>query len=195
MSNTTLDYPVLGGGDKSKSGLVSLSIPSYLPFEDQPSTSTTSPLLTSSLFTSTLSSSGSIYSAECLDNKAKEALASSKLKTVTQAGPVEPTPVLSKRQLKRDRKHERSLTKGSAWFNMAKTEITKEKKNDLEALKLRSAMDRVLHYKRNNITHTPNYFHVGTIVETSADFYSSRIPKKQRKKTLAQEFAADYGMA
>ena len=32
---------------------------------------------------------------------------------------------------------------------------------------------------------------MGTIVETSADFYSSRIPKKQRKKTLVDELLED----
>lgn len=125
---------------------------------------------------------------------AQEALASSKLGKLAPDGPMEAMPMVGNRKIKRSRKEERNLTKGSAWFNMAKAEITKDKKNDLEALKLRSAMQGVLHYKRNNITHTPKYFHVGTVVENSADFYSSRIPKKQRKKTLAQEFAADFGM-
>lgn len=96
--------------------------------------------------------------------------------------------------MKAAKKHAKSMTKGAAWFNMAKTEVTKEMKNDLDVLKHRSAMDRIHHYKRNNMTHTPKYFQVGTIVETKADFYSGRIPKKQRKQTLAEEFASEFGM-
>jgi len=123
----------------------------------------------------------------------EQALASSKLNAITSEGPIEANPRIGKRKLKAAKKHAKSLTKGAAWFNMAKAEVTKEKKNDLDVLKLRSAMEGIHHYKRNNMTHTPKYFQVGTIVETKADFYSARIPKKQRKKTLAEEFGAEYG--
>ena len=32
---------------------------------------------------------------------------------------------------------------------------------------------------------------MGTVVESAADFYHSRIPKKQRKSTLVDELLAD----
>ncbi|CAL8142856.1 unnamed protein product [Orchesella dallaii] len=149
---------------------------------------------TSSLLSSPFSTTSSSEFGAGRNKIVDEALAKSKLSTLNAEGPIEPTPKLGKRKLKAAKKQAKSLTKGSAWFNMAKQEITREKKNDLEALKMRSAMEGIHHYKRNNMTHTPKYFHVGTVVETSADFYSSRIPKKQRKNTLAQEFAADFGM-
>lgn len=183
LSRTKLDYPVLGGRKNDVDDSAITLLPRSNP--------TSEAFLTNSTAISLISSSGSLYSER--SRKVNDALSSSKL--VDMTGPLEASPRLSKRQKKRLRDQERSLTKGSAWFNMAKAEITKEKKDDLNALKLRSAMGGILHYKRNNITHTPKYFQTGTIVETSADFYSSRIPKRQRQKTLAQEFAADYGMS
>ena len=40
----------------------------------------------------------------------------------------------------------------------------------------------------------PKYFQTGTIVENAADFYSGRVPKKQRKKSLVEELLADSTM-
>ncbi len=34
-------------------------------------------------------------------------------------------------------------------------------------------------------------FQVGTVVDSPVDFYSSRIPKKQRKRTMVEELLAD----
>jgi hypothetical protein len=36
-----------------------------------------------------------------------------------------------------------------------------------------------------------HFSQVGTIVDNPADFYHSRIPKKQRKKTIVEELLAD----
>lgn len=38
---------------------------------------------------------------------------------------------------------------------------------------------------------TPLVFQIGQVIESPADFYHSRIPKKQRKKTLVDELLAD----
>lgn len=100
-------------------------------------------------------------------------------------------PVLGKRKLKAIKKKERAATKGPQWFGMRAPELTDERKNDLEALKHRSALDTKTFYKRNAITTKPKYFQVGKIIETKADFYNSRIPKKQRKRTLAEEFMSE----
>jgi len=93
--------------------------------------------------------------------------------------------------LKKQRKAEREKTKGPGWYNMGAPEMTTERKNDMEALRLRGALETKRFYKRNNITTLPKYFQVGRVVETPADYYSSRIPKKQRKQTLAQELVAE----
>ena len=117
----------------------------------------------------------------------------SKLALLDSPGYIDTSAVekVGKRALKRKRKEERERTKGSAWFNMGAPEMTDERKNDLEALRLRGALDTKRFYKRNNITTRPKYFQVGRILESPADFYHSRVPKKQRKNTIAEEMVAE----
>ncbi|RXN39334.1 deoxynucleotidyltransferase terminal-interacting 2-like protein [Labeo rohita] len=74
---------------------------------------------------------------------------------------------------------------------MRAPELTEELKNDLKALKMRSAMDPKRFYKKNDREGLPKYFQVGTVVDNPVDFYSSRIPKKQRKRTIVEELLAD----
>ena len=96
-----------------------------------------------------------------------------------------------KRQQKRLRRSERERTAGGDWFNMAKPELTDEKKKDLELLKMRKVLDTKTFYKKNDIQEFPKYFEVGTVVDNATDFYSDRIPKRQRKQTLVDELLAD----
>ncbi|KAK3928118.1 Deoxynucleotidyltransferase terminal-interacting protein 2 [Frankliniella fusca] len=96
-----------------------------------------------------------------------------------------------RRQLLKKRKMEREKSAGRNWFNMQAPEITEEMKNDLEVLKMRSALDPKHFYKKNDFKNLPKYFQVGRVVESAADFYHSRIPKKDRKKTLVDELLAD----
>ncbi|XP_050973248.1 deoxynucleotidyltransferase terminal-interacting protein 2 isoform X2 [Labeo rohita] len=97
----------------------------------------------------------------------------------------------SKHAAKLKRKAEREKTTGDGWFNMRAPELTEELKNDLKALKMRSAMDPKRFYKKNDREGLPKYFQVGTVVDNPVDFYSSRIPKKQRKRTIVEELLAD----
>ncbi|KAF4110180.1 deoxynucleotidyltransferase terminal-interacting protein 2 [Onychostoma macrolepis] len=97
----------------------------------------------------------------------------------------------SKHAAKLKRKAEREKTTGDGWFNMRAPELTEELKNDLKALKMRSAMDPKRFYKKNDREGPPKYFQVGTVVDSPVDFYSSRIPKKQRKRTMVEELLAD----
>ncbi|XP_059359949.1 deoxynucleotidyltransferase terminal-interacting protein 2 isoform X2 [Carassius carassius] len=97
----------------------------------------------------------------------------------------------SKHEAKLKRKAEREKTTGDGWFNMRAPELTEELKNDLKALKMRSAMDPKRFYKKNDREGPPKYFQVGTVVDNPVDFYSSRIPKKQRKRTMVEELLAD----
>ncbi|XP_031231190.1 deoxynucleotidyltransferase terminal-interacting protein 2 [Mastomys coucha] len=97
----------------------------------------------------------------------------------------------SKHQLQKQRRKERQKTAGNAWFGMKAPELTEELKNDLKALKMRASMDPKRFYKKNDRDGFPKYFQVGTIVDNPADFYHSRIPKKQRKKTIVEELLAD----
>ncbi|XP_074044295.1 deoxynucleotidyltransferase terminal-interacting protein 2 [Macrotis lagotis] len=94
-------------------------------------------------------------------------------------------------QLKKKRREERSKTAGDGWFGMKAPELTTELKNDLKALQMRASMDPKRFYKKNDRDGFPKYFQVGTIADNPADFYHSRIPKKQRKRTIVEELLAD----
>ncbi|OXA37225.1 deoxynucleotidyltransferase terminal-interacting protein 2 [Folsomia candida] len=104
----------------------------------------------------------------------------------------DPTPILGRRRVAAAKKKARAATKGPLWFGMKAPEMTEERKNDLAAMKLRGALDTKSFYKRNSSLAThPKHFQIGKIVETKADFYNSRLTKKQRKATIAEEFMAE----
>ncbi|XP_062992044.1 deoxynucleotidyltransferase terminal-interacting protein 2 [Elgaria multicarinata webbii] len=94
-------------------------------------------------------------------------------------------------QLKKQRRAERAKTTGDGWFGMKAPEMTDELKNDLKALKMRTAIDPKRFYKKNDREGPPKYFQVGTVVDSPADFYHARIPKKERKKNIVEELLAD----
>lgn len=98
---------------------------------------------------------------------------------------------VSRRNLWRKREIERERTKGNDWFNLPATEMTEERQQDLEIIQMRDALDTKTHYKKNDRFVLPKYFQVGTVIESKADFYSSRIPIKQRKQTIVDELIAD----
>ncbi|XP_043554768.1 deoxynucleotidyltransferase terminal-interacting protein 2 [Chiloscyllium plagiosum] len=97
----------------------------------------------------------------------------------------------STRQLKKKRRVERAKTAGDGWYNMKAPEITDELKNDLKALKMRAAINPKRFYKKNDREGFPKYFQVGTILDNPVDFYHSRVPKKERKRTMVEELLAD----
>uniref|UniRef100_A0A4W5R7W1 Deoxynucleotidyltransferase, terminal, interacting protein 2 n=1 Tax=Hucho hucho TaxID=62062 RepID=A0A4W5R7W1_9TELE len=97
----------------------------------------------------------------------------------------------SKQAAKLKRKEERDKTTGAGWFNMRAPEMTEELKGDLKALKMRGAMDPKRFYKKNDRDGFPKYFQVATVVDSPVDFYHSRVPKKDRKRTMVEELLAD----
>ncbi|OWK04556.1 DNTTIP2 [Cervus elaphus hippelaphus] len=97
----------------------------------------------------------------------------------------------SKYKLQKKHRQERQKTAGDGWFGMKAPELTDELKNDLKALKMRASMDPKRFYKKNDRDGFPKYFQIGTIVDNPADFYHSRVPKKQRKRTIVEELLAD----
>ncbi|KAK1165379.1 deoxynucleotidyltransferase terminal-interacting protein 2 [Acipenser oxyrinchus oxyrinchus] len=97
----------------------------------------------------------------------------------------------SLQRLKMKRREERAKTTCDGWYNMKAPEMTTELKNDLKALKMRSAMDPKRFYKKNDREGFPKYLQVGTVVDSPVDFYHARIPKKQRKRTIVEELMAD----
>lgn len=94
-------------------------------------------------------------------------------------------------QQKKNKKLEKDKTKGKGWFDMRAPEMTEERRNDLMVLQMRRSLDPKRFYKGPDIRGLPKFFQTGTIVADPIDFYSARIPKKQRKKTLVDELLAD----
>lgn len=97
----------------------------------------------------------------------------------------------SMRQIKLRRKEERSKTKGPGWFGLPAPEMTDELKHDLEVLRMRHVLDPKRFYKKNDLKDLPKYFQVGTVMDSPADFYHARVPKKDRKLTMVEELLAD----
>ncbi|XP_039984358.1 deoxynucleotidyltransferase terminal-interacting protein 2 isoform X2 [Xiphias gladius] len=97
----------------------------------------------------------------------------------------------SKQALKLKHRAEREKSTGDGWFNMKAPEISEELKGSLQVLKMRGSMDPKRFYKKNDRDGFPKYFQVGTVVDSAADFYHSRIPKKKRKRTMVEELMAD----
>ncbi|KAH7727141.1 Protein Y49F6B.2 [Aphelenchoides avenae] len=96
------------------------------------------------------------------------------------------------RGAKRQRKAEREKTKGTEWYDLPATEMTEERRRDLELVQMRDALDSKTHYRRNDRDVLPKYFQIGKVIETKADYYSSRVVKKQRKRTMVEELLADH---
>jgi len=97
----------------------------------------------------------------------------------------------TKKQQQKERRKERKQTMGKKWYHMRAPEMTDDIKRDLEVLQMRNVLDPKRFYKHNDRKTLPKYFQMGTIMENSADYYSSRLTKKQRKQTLVDELLAD----
>ena len=87
----------------------------------------------------------------------------------------------------------RRRPKGEAvkWHDIPERELTQELKRELRLLKLRGATDPKRFYKAADSTKLSTRFHIGTVIEGPADFYSSRLTKRERKQTFAEELLAD----
>ncbi|PWA20815.1 hypothetical protein CCH79_00007170 [Gambusia affinis] len=97
----------------------------------------------------------------------------------------------SKQALKLKHRAERAKSTGDGWFGMKAPEVTQELKGDLQVLKMRGSLDPKRFYKKNDRDGFPKYFQVGTVVDSPVDFYHSRIPKKERKRTMVEELLHD----
>lgn len=89
------------------------------------------------------------------------------------------------------RRKERASTSGPKWFNVPAPEQTEQVRNDLEVLRTRSVLDPKMPLRNKDLRRLPKHFHTGTIVESAAEFYNARVPKRQRAKTLVDELLQD----
>ncbi|XP_014468604.1 PREDICTED: deoxynucleotidyltransferase terminal-interacting protein 2 [Dinoponera quadriceps] len=118
----------------------------------------------------------------------KKSVITSSFEKLRFAPPYEP----SKRQLQaRKRIEQRKAGAGGGWFNMRAPRMTPEIKHDLEVLQMRSALDPKQFYKKNDRKGLPKHFHIGKIMDSATDYYSSRLTKKERKRTIVDELMAN----
>ncbi|KAI3724828.1 hypothetical protein L1987_64595 [Smallanthus sonchifolius] len=87
-------------------------------------------------------------------------------------------------------------TTGKGWFDMPAPTLTSELKKDLKLLKLRNVIDPKRHYKKGDskMNSFPKYFQVGTVVEPVSEYFTSRLTKRERKPTLADELLSDQSL-
>lgn len=74
---------------------------------------------------------------------------------------------------------------------MGAPELTFEVKNDLRMIRNRAYIDPKRHYKKDKWKAWPKFFEMGTVIEGKQEFYSSRMSRRERKQTLAEEILAD----
>jgi hypothetical protein len=82
---------------------------------------------------------------------------------------------------------------GKDWFGMAPTPVTDELKRDLALIRNRNYLDPKRFYKSSDAT--GKVVQLGTVIEGAAEFYSSRLTKKQRRGNLTEEIMADPAVA
>jgi hypothetical protein len=82
---------------------------------------------------------------------------------------------------------------GRDWFGMAPTPVTDELKRDLALIRNRNYLDPKRFYKSSDAT--GKVVQLGTVIEGAAEFYSSRLTKKQRRGNLTEEIMADPAVA
>ncbi|XP_039449045.1 deoxynucleotidyltransferase terminal-interacting protein 2-like [Culex pipiens pallens] len=98
---------------------------------------------------------------------------------------------MTDRQIKEQSRKERAKTKGGNWFNLAAPEMTEETKNELELIRMRSALDPKRFYKRSEMKTLPKYFQIGKVIDSPLEFYNERGTKKTKAKTLVDELLED----
>jgi len=131
---------------------------------------------------------------ELLARKAKGAEARAKAAAETSAGLLA-LPRLSRKGGTEAVTAAASAPRRSSWFDLPTQTLTPELKTDLRLLRLRGAMDPTRHYKSADTTKLPTRFHVGTVVESSTDFYSSRLARSERGQTLTHELLKDRALS
>ena len=77
------------------------------------------------------------------------------------------------------------------WYEIPKRELTPALRRELRLLKMRGVTDTKRFYKGNDTSKLPTRFQMGTVIEGAAEFYSSRLSRRERKATFVEEALAD----
>ncbi|KAB5558282.1 Fcf2 pre-rRNA processing-domain-containing protein [Coniochaeta sp. 2T2.1] len=94
-----------------------------------------------------------------------------------------PKPVIKEKKVLKD-------NAGPSWYGLPKTDPATKK--DLQIIKLRDVLALgKQHFKKDTRKDPfPEFSQVGTLVEGPTEFYSARLTKKERKRTLVEEVLA-----
>jgi hypothetical protein len=76
------------------------------------------------------------------------------------------------------------------WFQRNATPLTDDVKKDLQLIRNRNYLDPKRFYKKANDP-SGQHVQVGTVVEGAAEYYSSRLAKRERRSNLVDEVLAD----
>ncbi|KAI1752431.1 Fcf2-domain-containing protein [Xylaria castorea] len=79
---------------------------------------------------------------------------------------------------------------GPQWFNLPATDLTPQLRRDLQLLKMRDVLDPKRHYKKDTTRAIPEFSQVGTVIPGPTDYFSARMTKKDRKRTLLEDVLA-----
>lgn len=82
-------------------------------------------------------------------------------------------------------------TAGAGWFDLPATPMTPELEKDLKVLSMRGALDRKQFYRGGEQPGKSKYFQVGTVLDTATGFYSDRLPRKLRPKSIVDTILKD----
>jgi Fcf2 pre-rRNA processing len=87
-----------------------------------------------------------------------------------------------------------TMDPGKGWFHMVPSPMTEDLKRDLIVLKNRNYLDPKRFYKKEptggkNKNNT--FVQVGTVIEGTGEFFSSRITNKNRRSNLTEEIMSD----
>lgn len=89
-------------------------------------------------------------------------------------------PPLSKSQLKKKQREERSKTAGKGWFDLGKPVMTDELKQELNILKMRQYTNPKKFFKKTPID-IDDYFGIGKVVSHASEYYTSPNTKAKGK--------------
>jgi hypothetical protein len=81
-------------------------------------------------------------------------------------------------------------TAGSGWFHMNPTPMTNQLKTDLSLIRNRNYLDPKKFYKSAD-SFDGKILQVGTVIEGSTEYYSSRMTRKERRMNITEELMAD----
>jgi len=89
---------------------------------------------------------------------------------------------------------QRDNSAGSGWFGMTATPMSDELKTDLAIIRNRNYLDPKKFYKSAD-SFQGKVLQVGTVIEGSSEFYSSRLTNRERKQNLTEELMSDATVA